>query len=123
MSALHDHYYGWTYEQVQDLSEEHAYQLSDEGLLHKTVVQISQAGVDKLVDTIFPDICKTARPKCILDFCKEREVTESYRKYFVCCKSHYDWFEWSAGEPEWFQEYKEKYAEEYRQGQFKVSAE
>lgn len=123
MSALHDHYYGWTYSEVQDLSEEHAYQLSDEGLLHKSVVQISQAGVDKLVDIAFPDLCKTARPKCVLDSCKERKVTESYRKYFVCEKYHHDWFEWSADEPEWFHKYKEKYAKEYRQGQFRVSAE
>lgn len=123
MSALHDHYYGWTYEEVQDLSEEHAYQLSDEGLLHKTVVQISQAGVDKLVETVFPDICVTARPKCVVDWCKEDGVVETYRKYFACLKQHYDWFEWSDGEPEWLDRYEQKYAEEYRKGQFHVATE
>lgn len=125
MSALHDHYYDYTYDELKTIPDDTCWKLWEQGdsLFHKTVVQIATSGVEKLVELTFPDVGSTARPKCVADFCKEPGVVETYRKYIVCCKYHYDWFEWSAGEPAWFQEYKEKYAKEYRQGQFKASAE
>lgn len=123
MSALHDHFYGWTFDEVADLSDEHAWELYEDGHFHKTVVQIATSGVRRLVEVVFPDIGLTARPKCVLDFCKEDEVTETYRKYFACVKQHYDWFEWSDGEPEWLTEYEDKYPEAVRRGQFAAYAE
>ncbi len=116
MSALHNHYYGYTYDEIASMDEEDAWSLWEDGEVHKTVVQIATANVDKVVDIMFPDIGITARPKCVVDFCKEESVTETYRKYFTCLKQHYDWFEWSDGEPEWLSEYEEKYATEYEYG-------
>jgi len=123
MSALHDHFYGWTFNEVKSLDEDVAWDMYEDGQFHKTVVQLATSGVEKLVEVVFPDIRKTARPKCVLDSCKEATVVESYRKYFACYKQHYDWFEWSDGEPEWLQRYENKYAEQYRKGQFHVASE
>lgn len=120
LSALHDHYYGYTYEELKAIPNDTLWQLWKDGdsLFHKTAVQIATAGVDKLVEETFPDVGLTARPKCVVDWCKEDEVVETYRKYIACLKQHYDWFEWSDGEPEWVEEYEKKYATEYRKGQF-----
>jgi hypothetical protein len=118
MSALHEHYYGWTYNEVKSLDNDVAWDMYEDGQFHKTVVQIATSGVEKLVEVVFPDLGQTPRPKCVVDFCKEDGVVETYRKYFACLKQHYDWFEWSDGEPEWLQEYEQKYRTDYRKGQF-----
>jgi hypothetical protein len=125
MSALHEHYYGYSYDEIAAIDRTTLQKLekADDLPFHKSVVQIAASGVEKLVEETFPDVGLTARPKAMVDWCKEREVTESYRKYITCLKSHYDWFEWSSGEPEWFDEYKYKYAKEYRLGQYQVAAE
>ena len=123
MSALHEHFYGWTYNEVRSLDNSVAWDMYDSGNFHKSVVSIATSGVEQLVDVVFPDIGLTARPKCVLDFCKEPSVTETYRKYFACVKSQYDWFEWSDGEPEWLDDYRKKYRTEYRKGTFLVADE
>lgn len=121
MSALHEHYYGWSYEEIRQLPNDTAWKLyNDENLFHKTCVSIGTSGGEKLVEIVFPDIGRTPRPKCVADWCKEESVTETYRKYFACCKQHYDWFEWSDGEPEWLDEYEQTYWSDYRKGQFQV---
>jgi hypothetical protein len=121
MSALHDHYYGWTYDEVRSLDDDVAWDLYDGGHFHKSVVQIATSGVEHLVETVFPSLGKTARPKCVIDSCEEATVVETYRKYFACIKSQYSWFEWSDGEPEWLDRYREKYRKVYRKGQFLVA--
>lgn len=123
MSALHNHFYGWTYDEVRSLDNDVAWDLYESGHFHKSVVQLATSGVERLVEEVFPDLGKTARPKCVDSEYEEATVVESYRKYFACYKQHFDWFEWSDGEPEWLARYEEKYAKEYRQGQFKVAAE
>lgn len=125
LSALHNHYYGYTFEELDAIPNDTLWQLWEDGdgLFHKTAVSIATSGAKKLVDEVFPDVGLTARPKCVVDWCKEPGVVETYRKYITCLKQHYDWFEWSDGEPEWLTEYEDKYAKEYRQGQFKVAAE
>lgn len=122
MSALHDHYYGYTYDEIRSLESDEAWELYDDGEVHKTVVQIATARVEKCVEIAFPDVGNTARPKCVVEFCKEPSVVETYRKYITCVKQHYDWFEWSDGEPEWLEEYEQRYATEYRRGQFLAGA-
>jgi len=121
MSALHDHFYGWTFNEVKSLDNDVAWDMYEDGQFHKTVVQLATSGVERLVEEVFPDLCKTARPKCVVDWCKEATVVESYRKYFACLKQHYDWFEWSDGEPDWLDRYEQKYATEYRKGQFNAA--
>jgi len=123
LSALHDHYYGWTYDEIKSLTDDEAWSLYEGGHFHKTAVQLATSGAELSVDMAFPDLGKTARPKCVLDSCKEATVVETYRKYFACYKQHYDWFEWSDGEPDWLDRYEDKYAKQYRQGQFHVASE
>lgn len=119
MSALHEHFYGWQYDEVRSLESDEAWSMVEQ--FHKTVVQIATSGVDKLVEEVFPSLGTTPRPKCVLDFCKEDSVVETYRKYITCVKSHYDWFEWSDGEPEWYDTIKWRYPDAYRKGQFLVA--
>jgi len=116
MSALHNHYYGYTYADILDMGDDAAWDLWEDREVHKTIVQIATAHVDTIVDEALPHLGRTARPKCVLDFCVEDSVVETYRKYIVCVKSHLDWFEWSAEKPSWYDDIVDRYPHAYRYG-------
>lgn len=118
MSALHDHFYGYTYAELRDMTPHEVWSLwYRSGAIHKTLAQfVTAPSLPEAVTLTFPDIGPTPRPKCVLGFCVEESVTETYRKYITCVKYHYDWFEWSDGEPAWFSEIRRAYPATFRKG-------
>lgn len=120
MDALTQQYYDISYDELKSM--ESAVEYWENNDVHKTPCSIADAGVEEYVDTQFDDAVSRPPPKTMFDFCKEDTVVESYRKYVVCVKSHYDWWEWSTSKPDWYDKIKHKYKEAYRRGQFYVAS-
>lgn len=120
MDALTQHYYNISYDELKQMDSALAYWEDND--VHKTPCSIADANVEPLVREQFSNSEKTEPPICMVDFCDTGELVESYRKYIVCYKSHLDWWEWSAGEPEWYDEIQRQHTEDYRRGQAYAAA-
>lgn len=120
MDALTQHYYNVSYDELRSM--ESAVKYWEDNDVHKTPCSIADANVEPLVRERFPSREQSEPPICVLDFCDTGDLVESYRKYIVCLKSHYSWFEWSDGKPDWYDDVKYRYPRDYRRGQFYVDA-
>ena len=105
MSALHESFYGYSYDELRRSYERGANldRMNDEGDIHTTFMHVVKAHPDKLVRLMFPSVGETARPKCVgdLDFEPTESVESVYRRYYKEVKLPQDDKFTMRGEPEW----------------------
>lgn len=88
MSALHDSFYGHTYDELRRSYERGADldMMDERGEIHKTFKKVVKAHPDRAVEVALPDIGVTARPRCFghgfEDPDTTRSIEESYRDYY-----------------------------------------
>lgn len=122
LSDLHEHFYEHSYYELRGLPSDVRWDLHDAADAHKSMVVLAEADAEQSVRFVFPELGRTARPKCMPSWCREELVTESYRKYLSCVKRHNNWFTFpDGGEPDWLRTYRAKYPAEWRRAQFMVA--
>lgn len=105
MSALHESFYGYSYDGLRRSYERGADldRMDDEGDIHATFKKVVKAHPDSIVELVLPDVGLTARPKCVggIEWDATESVEEVYRRYYAEAKApQSDKFTWREV-PEW----------------------
>lgn len=86
MSALHESFYGYGYDELRQLYEsgEDLDKMDDDGQIHATFKKVVKAQPDEVVRLVFPDVGLTARPKCVrgIEWETTEPVEDVYRRYY-----------------------------------------
>jgi len=104
MSALHESFYGYSYDDLRRSYERGADldYMDDRGMIHATFKEVVSADTDEAVRFAFANLGPTARPKCVggIEYNTAESVEDVYRRYYKEVKAPQDVFTWRE-KPDW----------------------